>query len=162
MLTGLTWRVCVWKLLTVPSHMPVTEHNHHLLTRRRLLHRLTPTPADIAPKLQHSSGSSLVYLFLSLSMDASARPGNVVFMRKQPASWLICTNCPHVGCPNRRCTRGKQAQMKSLQLRLWSSFCSSGKQDRAALGACRPADVTLLFSLEQPNGYFAAVQESIL
>lgn len=40
------------KLLTAPSHAPVAEHNHHLPTRRRPLHRLTitptPTPVDVA------------------------------------------------------------------------------------------------------------------
>lgn len=109
--------------LTVPSRNHAAARNHHLPTRRCLLHQLTlivtPTHADsavIISKLQYSSCSSLLFKKNKQTPPAYAvspfRPPrcictyrrqpeievDVVLIRKRPASLLICTNCPHIGC----------------------------------------------------------------
>lgn len=49
---------------------------------------------------------------VSAHIDNSKRKKDTVFIRKYPASWLICTNCSHIGCYYYGCcccTRGEKA-----------------------------------------------------
>lgn len=153
--------------------MPVVEHSHHLPTRRRPLHRLTiiiwlPRPLTSLSSAQNYSIPPVPRWITSFSVsaDASARAGNAVFMRKQAASWLICTNCPHAGCPNRRCTGGvkrragadeKPAAEAVIQLLFfWKTgrICTRSQTD---------LQMRRRYShIKQPNWYYAGAQESIL
>lgn len=153
--------------------MPVVEHNHHLPTRRRPLHRLTviiwlPRPLTSLSSAQNYSIPPVPRWITSFSVsaDASARAGNVVFMRKQAASWLICTNCPHVGCPNRRCTGGvkrragadeKPAAEAVIQLLFFWKTGRSCTRSQTDLQMRRRYS-----HIKQPNWYYAGAQESIL
>lgn len=113
-----------WKLLTDCSKpQPRRRAEPPFTNKTCLLHQLTlivtPTHADsavIISKLQYSSCSSLLFKKNKQTPPAYAvspfRPPrcictyrrqpeievDVVLIRKRPASLLICTNCPHIGC----------------------------------------------------------------
>lgn len=53
---------------------------------------------------------SLLPCDTSESIDDSERSRDVVFIREHPASWLICTNCPHIGCYYCCCCTGRKKE----------------------------------------------------
>lgn len=130
-----------WKLLTVPSHNHATMHNHHLPTRQCLFAPANPNAYSHARWQRYHHHLKITVLFLLLSPIIKASGNFSLFgcictyrqhqgkeghrlHQKTPASWLICTNCSHIGC----CTGGeKKAELQERgadekPTSLWRSF----------------------------------------
>lgn len=149
--------------------------NHHLPTRRCLFAPANPNTYSHTCWQRYYHLKITVLFTLLFTPFVKATPASLCLdfctvtvrdrrtwssSESNPASWLICTNCPHIGCCCYCCCccterRKKQAQsystetqMKSSQLTLWSSFSVEPWENRAELHSklYRPGDVKSLIS----------------